>query len=177
MKFWCAALLLALASTSAAALAPAVQQELPRARLAGAGLFTWFGLQIYEARLYVGERGYQEAAPEAAPFVLELEYKRALSGQRIAERSIDEIVKLGIGTPAQHQAWLASLRQIFPDVEAGTRLAGLYLPGQAARFYRAGTLIGEVRDPQLARAFFAIWLDRATSAPELRKQLLREAGQ
>ncbi|MCG2585336.1 chalcone isomerase family protein [Massilia sp. TS11] len=176
MKRLLAAALLALAAASAQALPPPVAGELARPRLAGEGRFSWFGLAIYEARLYVGAQGYRPQAPEAAAFALELHYLRSLSGQRIAERSIDEIAKLGVGTAAQRQTWLAALRTIFPDVENGTRLTGLYLPQRGARFYRGADLIGEVADPLLARAFFAIWLDPATSAPELRARLLKEAA-
>jgi hypothetical protein len=56
---------------------------------------------------------------------------------------------------------------VFPDVQSGDRITGLYLPGQGARFYFGERLLGEVNDAEFARAFFAIWLDPRTRAPAL----------
>ena len=108
----------------------------------------------------------------AGNLALELVYARRLYGERIAVASIDEIKKLGIGTAAQHDAWLGAMKKIFPDVEEGTQLIGLYAPGQPTRFVRDGTAIGEVSDPEFGAAFFGIWLHPKTSAPKLRAALL-----
>ena len=64
------------------------------------------------------------------------------------------------------------LQQSFIDVQAGTRITGVYLPGQGARFFVGQKLQHEIEDPQFAKAFFDIWLDPRTRSPELREQLL-----
>lgn len=64
------------------------------------------------------------------------------------------------------------MKKIFPDVEEGMQLTGVYVPGQATRFYRDGLFIGEVSDPEFGPAFFGIWLHPKTSAPKLRAALL-----
>ena len=61
---------------------------------------------------------------------------------------------------------------LFPDVKEGTHITGIYLPNESVRFYLDGQWLGEIRDADFARAFFAIWLDPKTSAPDLRKKLL-----
>jgi hypothetical protein len=66
------------------------------------------------------------------------------------------------------------MRALFPDVAAGDSLSGLYLPGRGARFFHNGEPLGEIDDAQFARAFFSIWLDPRTSAPDLRAALLGE---
>lgn len=174
-------LLGALHLSSAALAAPsgvpqAVQTAIPNARLAGEGDFRWLGLKIYRAQMWVGEQGYQINAPYGARFALELQYARTLYGNKIAQSSIDEMQKLGLGSPAQHQAWLADMEKLFPDVTEGSRITGVYLPDTGAGFYLDGKPLGTVRDPEFGRAFFAIWLDPQTSAPGLRKDLLREAA-
>ena len=58
------------------------------------------------------------------------------------------------------------------SVQAGDTLAALHRPGEGARFWHQGQPSGEIRDPELARAFFAIWLDPRTREPQLRAQLL-----
>lgn len=174
------ALVLALALPAARPAEPEpaahIAMALQRARLAGQGGYTWFGLKIYQARLWVGPQGYRAAAPEAAPFVLELRYERALDGRKIAEASAEQMRKIGAGSESQRQAWLQTMLRIFPDVQEGDRLSGTYLPAAGARFHLDGKLLAEVPDAAFARAFFGIWLDPASSAGKLRQALLQEAA-
>ncbi len=58
--------------------------------------------------------------------------------------------------------WAAQMRRAFIDVKPGSRITGLYLPGQGCRFYVGEKLSLAVTDPLFARAFFAIWLDPRT---------------
>jgi hypothetical protein len=159
-----------------AAPAPHIKDEVGAARLAGEGTFRWYGFSVYDAALWVGERGYSSAKPDVAPFVLDLRYARALEGQKIAEASVEEIEKLGLGTGPQRAVWLAKMSAIFPDVKEGSHLSGAYLPGVGVRFYLDGKALAEVADPAFAHAFFAIWLDPATSAKSLRTALLLNAA-
>ena len=172
----CVALCSGLGIAATAAISQHIRNEIPHAQLSGSGSFTWFGLKIYEASLWTGEGGYQPQALSNAKFALDLQYARDLNGSRIADASLQQIVKLAIGTPAQQQAWHARMKEIFPDVQDGTHITGIYLPGQGARFYLNGALLGEVLDADFAHAFFAIWLDPRTSAPRLRDALLTGAG-
>ena len=159
-----------------AAAPPQIQSELPGARLAGQGAFRWFGLHIYDAQLWVGDQGYNPAAPTAAPFALDLKYARALVGRKIAESSRDEMQKLGYGTPEQRALWLTKMTALFPDVQDGTHITGIYLPASGARFYLDGKALGEIADPAFGRAFFAIWLDAKTTGGKLRQALLTDAA-
>jgi hypothetical protein len=149
-----------------------VQHELTGARLSGQGSFRWFGLKIYDAALWVEGNEHKADSLTSAKFVLDLGYARALYGDRIAQSSISEISQLGFGTAGQRAVWLEKMKSLFPDVHAGTHISGVYLPSQGARFYLDSKLLGEIDDPEFARAFFAIWLDPRTSAAELRSQLL-----
>lgn len=164
-------LLAASLAGAAAAAPPYVRQYIADARLAGSGSLAWFGVRLYDAALYVPAR-FEPAEPLAQPFALELTYARPLSGKRIAQASRDEIERLGFGDAAQRAQWHAQMTALFPDVAAGTRLAGVNLPGQGARFYLDGRPLGAIEDADFARAFFAIWLDARTRAPQLRARLL-----
>lgn len=67
---------------------------------------------------------------------------------------------------------------IFPDVRAGERIVGMHLLEGAVFYHQAESrtrLLGRIDDPAFARAFFAIWLNSKSSAPELRAILLRRA--
>jgi Chalcone isomerase-like len=135
---------------------------------AGVGTARWFGFHLYDARLWMSS-----AQPSAdRPLVLALRYARDFDGEGIARASIAEIERLGFGTAREHARWLDAMRGIFPDVSEGRELAGLNVPGEGVRFYLDGETIGEIADPDFARAFFAIWLDPRTKAPALRSALL-----
>ena len=163
-----------LAAFGAAHAVPApIDSHLTGARLAGQGTFTWFGLKIYDAQLWVGEKGYQPNQP----FVLDLRYARRLDGKKIAEASAEQMEKIGAGSAAERAAWLARMEEIFPDVKEGSRISGVFLPGGGgACFYLDGKVLASVPDPQFAAAFFAIWLDPKTTAKTLRAALLKDAA-
>jgi len=159
-------------TASQASAAPAQAHPLlPASRLQGEALLRFWGLRIYQARLWL--------APEARPnnwsehpLALELAYLRDLKGRAIAERSIEEMRRGGTFTEAQAQSWLTQMQALFPDVASGDRLTGIYLPGQGARFAFNGRIVGQIDDPQFARLFFGIWLAPTTSEPEMRLSLL-----
>jgi hypothetical protein len=165
-------MLLLLQVSSAFAITLSVQQELVNARLSGQGSYRWLGLKIYDAFLWRESGTDNNIALTDSKYILELVYARDLRGMRIASASLDEMRKLNRGTPVQQAMWLQLMQDTFPDVHEGTRLSGVYLPGQGVRFYLDGRLLKEISDVEFARAFFSIWLDEHTSAQSLRKQLL-----
>lgn len=144
-----------------------IRAHIPDATLVGTDRYTWFAFHVYDGTLYAPASRYAAGRP----FALELAYARALKGADIAQRSIDEIAKLGIGSDAERAAWLPVLTKLFPDVRENDRLTGVAL-GQKAPFYFNGRAIGEISDAKLVQAFFAIWLDERTSAPGFRRKLL-----
>jgi hypothetical protein len=144
-------------------------------RAAGSGRLTWFGLHVYDARLFVPADGFDARRYADQPFALELTYARRLNGRAIAERSDAEMARLGAGTETQRARWLQAMTALFPDVRAGQQLAGVNVPGRGAEFYLDGRLLGRIDDPAFGAAFFAIWLDARTTAPDLRARLLKQA--
>jgi hypothetical protein len=154
-----AVLVTALAPARANVPAPvAVAEQLPEARLAGEGDLRWFGIKVYTAQLWVGRPGLRLDRLASAPFALELRYATGLKGSAIAERSLQEMERMGYGDAQRRGRWLDAMKKLFPDVARGDRP------------------IGGVDDPDFARAFFAIWLDERTVAPALRESLLRQAA-
>lgn len=154
----------------APALPPAVRAEAPELALQGGGEMTFFGLAIYDGYYWSAERGFSFARP----FALDLTYRRAFAGRRIAERSIDEMENLGYGTDAQRKRWVEAMARIFPNVAKGDRLTGFYVPGAGVRYFHNGAPIGEIAEPGFARSFFGIWFDPNTSRADFRRHLLGE---
>lgn len=187
----------AAASTESTVLAVPLPAEVPQLRLRGSGQFRWFGLRIYEASLWSvaddaqnrspssagAPAGASAAAPEKSSqvidfkgfFALQLRYHRSFEGSAIAQRSLEEIERLGLGSSTQRQNWRTAMGRLFPDVKEGERLTGLHLPGRGARFYQNDRLLGDIDDPEFAQAFFSIWLSPATREPALRQALLGQA--
>jgi hypothetical protein len=166
----------ALPAGAAAGSAPSsISASLAGARLAGEGELRWFGLKVYSAQLWVGPQGLGLERSAAQPFALQLIYSTGLKGVAIAERSLQEIERMGFGDPQRRGRWFTDMKQLFPDVARGDRLTGVNEPGRGARFFHNDRPIGAVDDPDFATAFFAIWLDERTVAPSLREALLRQA--
>ena len=71
------------------------------------------------------------------------------------------------------QRLVRDVRGLFPDVTAGDRLTGINQADGQVRFFRNDADIGRVADPLFGEAFFGIWLDPRTQAPDLRRALLQ----
>jgi len=123
---------------------------------------------VYDARLLAPQGAYREDRP----FALSLTYLRTLDGEKIAERSIEEMRGQGVTDETALERWLAFLTRVIPDVREADEIVGVAAPNGSTRFFRDGTLIGEIDDARFTRAFFDIWLGEQTSEPRLRDQLL-----
>ncbi len=167
--------LVALACLPFGALAQTAQPSelvaLPGARLLGQGRLTFFGINVYSAKLWVTET-FKPEDFISHPVALELEYARSLVGKLIAERSLAEMRKVGQVPDDKADPWLAAMTRIFPDVNKGDRITGLHLPDEGMRFFFNGKARGEIREAAFARLFTGIWLSPRTSEPKLRQALL-----
>lgn len=143
---------------------------------AGQGELRFFGLKVYEARLYVPAQTRLSQLLDR-PFALELRYSRRFEGADIARRSIEEIEGLGLLDLAQRERRLQELRTLFPSVNAGDRLLGVYRPQASSPFFFNDQPIGEIVDSRFAEQFFRIWLDPKTSEPRLREALVARLTQ
>ncbi|KQV91840.1 hypothetical protein ASC91_04290 [Pelomonas sp. Root1237] len=148
-----------------------IHSSLPQARLQGTGVLRFFGLRVYEARLWTAP-GFVAEDYARQPFALELVYDRRLEGQAIAERSVAEMRRVGSFDEAQAKRWLALMTKAFPDVAATDRLLGLHDGQGDVSFFHNGKLTAQLVDADYARLFFGIWLARPSSAPALRDALL-----
>ncbi|MCP1496268.1 hypothetical protein J2Y86_000975 [Pseudomonas migulae] len=143
---------------------------LPDGRLVGSGDFTWFGVNLYTARLW--SAGLPLTWDQ--PFALELTYHRVFSRETLVEASLKEMRRMAEARPDEStlQRWSSEMREAFVDVRPGMRITGIYHPGIGCTFFVDGQLRRRVEDPAFARAFFDIWLDPRTRDKQLRQQLL-----
>jgi hypothetical protein len=137
-------------------------------QLQGQGRMTFWGFDVYDARLYVGDQRGQ------AGFALDLNYLRSLKGSDITKRTIEEMQRLGV-SEANRNTWGKKLDGIFPDVVSGSSLTAIHVPGRGTVFLHNGKAVGEIAGDDFTRAFFSIWLDPKTAAPKLRTALIGQA--
>jgi hypothetical protein len=156
------------AAMKAPPLPPAVAALAPSLQPQGGGALKVLGLSIYDGWYWSRDQGWSLEQP----FALDLHYHRSLEGAKIAERSVDEIARLRIGSKAQRARWGEQMRAIFPDVQKGDRITGVHVPPATVRYFFNGQPIGDIVDGEFARAFFGIWLDPRTSRRDFRDLLL-----
>ena len=104
-----------------------VDEALKPAKLQGSGKLTWWGLHVYDASFYrSGNLNSQE-------FALDLRYQKSLNGNAIANRSADEMKKIGV-PETQAQIWGKQLATFMPNVEPGQNTTAIYVPKQGTTF-------------------------------------------
>ena len=131
----------------------------------GAGRLNFWGFHVYDATLY---RAANSSSPE---FALDIQYQRSFSGSAIANRTADEMKKIGI-PETQAVIWGKELAAVLPNVEPGQTLTGVYSPKVGTTLFYEGKKIAQMPGADFSKAFFGIWLDPKTSSPKLRAELL-----
>ncbi|NGX15696.1 chalcone isomerase family protein [Wenzhouxiangella sp. XN24] len=143
----------------------------------GSGEMTWFGLEVYDARLLDPDGQYDGSGQQGA-LALEITYRRNIPRSRLldtTEREWNRLEReLNISGRSMVQDWLGQLEQIWPDVAPGDRIIAVYEPDGATRFYGNDGLLGVVEDPRFGPAFLGIWLHPDTRAGDLRTALIGE---
>jgi len=143
-------------------------------RLVGQQRFSYWGFDVYDAALwsnapFVGDDWAKQV------LVLELRYLRDFKGIDIAQRSMDEMQGQRPLSAAQQISWSNTLQAAIPNVRAGERITGIYMPDKGLQLLHQDQMTGELRDPEFARRFLGIWLAPETSQRKLRQQLLAGA--
>ena len=106
------------------------------------------------------------------PFALSIQYLRHIEGKDLAARSVEEMRKQGLKDEKILTGWYNTLKNIFPDVENGSVLTAVFVPGQHTKFFSNDQEIGIVEGDEFLNWFSGIWLSEKTSEPELRQQLI-----
>jgi len=149
-----------------------LQPYLQTPTLIGRGKLTYWGFDVYVASLWASDIKVDTEQWQTQRIALELNYLRDFKGIDIAKSSIDEIHAQSPLPKSKATLWLKTLEDIFPNINKGQTLVGIYIPNVGAQFLYENALIGEIKDLELAKRFFDIWLSQETSSPQLRKRLL-----
>jgi hypothetical protein len=134
----------------------------------GEGTLSRFGFTVLNMSLWADGRQVDYDTPMA----LTTHYDVGFYGYQQAERITEEIDRLYPLSNAGKRRYKQKLTRVFPGVEEGDTVTALYLPEEGLRMYRNNRLVGMLDNPEMAKRFFEVWLNRRTSEPELRSQLL-----
>jgi len=144
-------------------------------RLRGQANMRWFGLLLYEARLWTLD-AFDSKHWADQRFALELVYARSFDGAKIAQASLELMQAQHGKVTERDRQWLAWMQQSFPNIQAKDRLLGLHQGAkEGCRFVHNRQVRLDIPDAQFAKAFFGIWLDPRTTEPALRRSLIGEA--
>lgn len=134
-----------------------------------AKLQIWFW-DIYQSSLYSLDGQYIE---QQLPLGLKIHYLRDIKANELLHKTADEWQKLGLKS-AQTQTWLDRLELIWPDLQKGDELLVIVDQDSSSTFFYNQRLLDNIQDPEFGPSFLRIWLDKNSSFPKLRQQLIGE---
>ncbi len=149
-------------------------EETPSLPLRGVGLLR-VGLifDVYVAALYADPSQPSRTLLERGQAKeLVIHYLRDIDREDIIEAAEQHMLKnLNTGERERIAPALARWHSAMRSVRAGDRYTMRY-SGATISLRLNDELLIEVDEPELARAYFGIWLDESTPAPRLRRELL-----
>ncbi|NVJ61978.1 MAG: chalcone isomerase family protein [Gammaproteobacteria bacterium] len=149
----------------------------PELSLQGEGTYRWWGIKVYDAKLYVSP-DFSGDALTSKPLALEIIYDIDIDKKDLVETTEEEWDELKISKTEQcksRKQWAEKLLEIWPNLEQGDKLKfNVYQDGQSEFFYNNDS-VGVIDDKNFAPCFLAIWLAEDTSASSLRRSLLNRS--
>jgi hypothetical protein len=136
----------------------------------GEGHMNFLFIKAYNARLWTDATTWSMDAP----FAMEITYGMGFDTDDLVGRTFKEMKIVDPGLSDAEVARLTpEFNKVYPPVKSGDRLVALYVPGQPVMFTHNGTPTGSIAGDSFTKDFFGIWLSPNTSAPSLRKALLK----
>lgn len=142
----------------------------------GEAQLTWFIFDIYRSELLAPDGQYVQSDDVTPhPMALKITYQRDISREQLLDATLDQWEEMGVDESTRRR-WIATLYDIFPDVEENHQLVYV-TDGFVGAFYslvpsQPIKQVGYIADETLNDGFLSIWLGSNTQFPELRSQLI-----
>ncbi|MGA7869807.1 MAG: chalcone isomerase family protein [Candidatus Binatus sp.] len=170
-------LLVLISATSAIAAPPGGNRPLPPQVLSqapgihpfGSGRHSWWGIQMYDATLWIVGPRWSAATPHA----LDIEPNRAVSADTLVKNAIAEMRDLKVGDESKLRIWQAEMKKVIPSVQQGDQIVIFCSDTNRTFAYLNDSSTGEVDDPSFCPAVMNVWLHPQTKHQAMRKSLLR----
>lgn len=122
---------------------------------------------VYDATLYSASGQYKKSERQ----VLKLHYLRDIDAADLIETTEEEWQKLGLEA-SQHDQWLSTLTNIWPDINEGDCLLLVETKNGYSDFYQGNKRLGTVESAAFTEQFLAIWLSPDSRFKEERNELV-----
>ena len=149
-------------------LPPQVSSQAPGIHPFGKGRHSWWGIQMYDATLWIVGSQWSAAEPHA----LDLEPNRAVSADTLVKNAIAEMRALKVGDESKLRTWQAEMKKIIPNVQPGDQVVIFCSDINRTIAYLNDSSTGEVEDPSFCPAVMSVWLHPQTKHQAMRKSLL-----
>lgn len=140
--------------------------------------FSRFGIHIYDASLWSISKPKHIDSNNQPPIneakVLSIQYARKISAEKLLSSTFKQWKHLGFADQYPLQAWLHSLKNIWPNVQPGDYLILVSSADGNNRFYSSEKFLGSINDARFGSAFLDIWLSPNAKFQKHRKELLGE---
>ena len=150
-------------------LPPQVVSKAPEMHPFGKGRHSWWGVEVYEATLWIAGSQWSAADPHA----IDLEPKRAVTSAALVKVAIDEMRSLKLGDERQLKAWQAEMNRVIPSVKAGDQVVIFCSDANHTLIFLNDSGNGEIDDPSFCPAVMSVWLHPQTRHQAMRKSLLQ----
>ncbi len=136
----------------------------------GKGRHLWWGIQMYDATLWIPGPQWSPAAPHA----LDIEPGRAVPADTLVKHAIAEMRDLKVGDERQLGIWQGEMKRLVPNVQQGDQVVIFCSDTNRKLSYLNDSSTGEVDDPSFCPAIMSVWLHPQTKHQAMRKSLLRQ---
>lgn len=151
-------------------LPPQVVSQAPGMHPFGKGRHSWWGIQMYDATLWIVGPQWSAAGTHA----LDLEPSRVVSADTLVKGAIREMRDLKVGDESKLKTWQAEMTKVIPDVRPGDQIVIFCSDTNRTFVYFNDSSTGEVDDPSFCPAIMSVWLHPQTKHQAMRKSLLRQ---
>ena len=128
-----------------------------------------FFINIYEAELLNDSGEWQSLR---GPQLLRLTFQRDISRHQLIKETRK---RLGDDVPRELKArWLATLQDMWPDVQEGEQFSFLMDRQGNGHFYHRSQYLGSLHEDKFSRAFLNIWLGDDSGYPNFTRKLRGE---
>jgi hypothetical protein len=149
-------------------LPPQVFSEAPEMHPFGKGRHSWWGIQMYDATLWIVGPQWSAAKPHA----LDIEPNRAVSADTLVKNAIAEMRDLKVGDERKLRVWQTEMKKVIPNVQPGDQIVIFCSDTNRTLVYLNDSSTGEIDDPSFCPAVMSVWLHPQTKLQAMRKSLL-----
>ena len=140
-------------------LPPQVASQPPGLHPFGKGRHSWWGIQMYDARLWIAGPRWSATEPHA----LDIEPSRVVSADTLVKHAIGEMRDLKVGDERKLKTWQAEMKKVMPNVRPGDQIVIFCSDSNRTLVYLNDSSTGEVDDPSFCPAVMSVWLHPQTN--------------